>query len=298
MNLYNVKHALVGWIRKAAVGLMALLCVSSVASASDFNIKRGARLLVEFHGASAPVLDSAFELFASDADKVLETSVEKVTHGGDVVIGSIDSLRGSVDGIEALLDSLEGRKEAFALKVVADGRLVIAGSDPHGAAYGLMEMSRLMGVSPWEWWADARPDSLAMFTLHEGYCDLQSPSVEYRGIFINDEDWGLMPWSSRVYETENGDGVIGPKTYSRIFELLLRLRANTCWPAMHECVLPFFLTEGNREVAKKYGIYIGGSHCEPMACNAAGEWARRGVGEYDYVNNRDEVYRFWEDRVK
>lgn len=298
MNLYNVKRALAGWIRKAAVGLMALLCVSSVASASDFNIKRGARLLVEFHGASAPVLDSAFELFASDADKVLEASVEKVTHGGDVVIGSIDSLRGSVDGIEALLDSLEGRKEAFALKVAADGRLVIAGSDPHGAAYGLMEMSRLMGVSPWEWWADARPDSLAMFTLPDGYCDLQSPSVEYRGIFINDEDWGLMPWSSRVYEPENGDGVIGPKTYSRIFELLLRLRANTCWPAMHECVLPFFLTEGNREVAKKYGIYIGGSHCEPMACNAAGEWARRGVGEYDYVNNRDEVYRFWEDRVK
>lgn len=60
----------------------------------------------------------------------------------------------------------------------------------------------------------------------------------------------------------------------------------------------FFLTEGNREVAAQYGIYIGGSHCEPMASSTAVEWYRRGKGEYDYVNNPDEVYKFWEKRVK
>ena len=67
---------------------------------------------------------------------------------------------------------------------------------------------------------------------------------------------------------------------------------------MHECTLPFFLTKGNREAAKKYGIFIGASHCEPMACSAAGEWKRRGEGAYDYVNNAPAVYKFWEDRVK
>lgn len=67
---------------------------------------------------------------------------------------------------------------------------------------------------------------------------------------------------------------------------------------MHECTVPFFLTEGNREVAEKFGIYIGSSHCEPMACNAAGEWSRRGKGDYDYVNNSEAVCKFWEDRVK
>lgn len=126
----------------------------------------------------------------------------------------------------------------------------------------------------------------------------QAPSVEYRGIFINDEDWGLMPWSSRTYEPSKVKGEIGPRTNERIFELLLRLRANTYWPAMHECTLPFFLTKGNREAAKKYGIFIGASHCEPMACSAAGEWKRRGEGAYDYVNNAPAVYKFWEDRVK
>lgn len=93
-------------------------------------------------------------------------------------------------------------------------------------------------------------------------------------------------------------GEIGPRTSERIFELLLRLRANTYWPAMHECTLPFFLTKGNREIAGKYGIFIGTSHCEPMACNAAGEWKRRGQGSYDYVNNSTAVYKFWEERVK
>lgn len=127
---------------------------------------------------------------------------------------------------------------------------------------------------------------------------VQSPSVEYRGIFINDEDWGLMQWSSLNYEPWYKSGRIGPRTNERIFELMLRLRANYYWPAMHECTEPFFLTEGNREMAEKYGIYIGGSHCEPMASSTAVEWYRRGKGEYDYVNNPNEVYKFWEERVK
>ena len=107
-----------------------------------------------------------------------------------------------------------------------------------------------------------------------------------------------MPWSSRTYEPSKVKGEIGPRTNERIFELLLRLRANTYWPAMHECTLPFFLTKGNREAAKKYGIFIGASHCEPMACSTAYEWKRRGEGAYDYVNNAPAVYKFWEDRVK
>ena len=193
---------------------------------------------------------------------------------------------------------MTGKKQAFLLQVLPDGKLLVAGSDSHGTAYGIMELSRLIGVSPWEWWADVTPEKKTSFVLSAEYQTLQSPSVEYRGIFINDEDWGLMPWSSQTYEPSDIKGHIGPKTNARIFELLLRLRANTYWPAMHECTLPFFLTEGNRKVAEEYGIFIGSSHCEPMVCSAAGEWRRRGQGDYDYVNNSASVYKFWEDRVK
>lgn len=194
-------------------------------------------------------------------------------------------------------DTDDSPKESFKIRV-HKGQVHIQGSDAHGLAYGLMEISRMLGVSPWEWWADAVPSRKDSFCLPDNYHNQQSPSVEFRGIFINDEDWGLMPWSSLTHEPESGGkGIIGPRTNARIFELLLRLRANCYWPAMHECTQPFFLTCGNREVAQQYGIYIGGSHCEPMACSTAGEWPRRGKGEYDYVHNGENVREFWEQRL-
>ncbi|MEO5116432.1 glycosyl hydrolase 115 family protein, partial [Bacteroides ovatus] len=228
---------------------------------------------------------------------VLSATTELNDKVGAIVVGTVgQSNLINETGID--LSALKNKKQAFLLTVSQDGKLVVAGSDSHGTAYGILEISRLLGVSPWEWWADVTPEKRETFRLSSKFRELQSPSVEYRGIFINDEDWGLMPWGNQTYEPSDVKGEIGPRTNERIFELLLRLRANTYWPAMHECTLPFFLTKGNREMAKKYGIFVGASHCEPMACNAAGEWSRRGKGVYDYVNNSPAVYKFWEDRVK
>lgn len=195
------------------------------------------------------------------------------------------------------LRPVEGRRQAFLLVVDAEGTLVVAGSDRHGTAYGLLEVSRRIGVSPWEWWADAAPRRLEHFELPAGFLSAQWPSVEYRGIFINDEDWGFTPWSCRTHDPAP-EGVVGKETTERVCELLLRLRANTYWPPMHECTHPFFLTPGNRDVARRYGIYIGSSHCEPLACSAATEWGLRGEGAYDYVHNAEAVRRFWEERVE
>lgn len=145
------------------------------------------------------------------------------------------------------LSPIKNKKEAFLLTVSSTGKLVIAGSDKRGTAYGVMELSRLIGVSPWEWWADATPAKKEIFQLPVSYRNMQSPSVEYRGIFINDEDWGLTPWSWQTYEPSNVKGQIGPKTHERIFELMLRLRANTFWPAMHGCSVPFILHRATKK---------------------------------------------------
>ena len=51
------------------------------------------------------------------------------------------------------------------------------------------------------------------------------------------------------------------------------------WPAMHECSVAFYLTPGNKEMADKYGIVLGSSHCEPMMRNANAEWKIDGKGE-------------------
>lgn len=277
--------------------LSLLLFIAAQASWAQFSLQSGKPITVACDKQEGSVVQTALELLTRDCQSVLSAPMQLEDKKGDIIIGTIGK-SSLIAKTGADISALKGKKQAFLLTVLPDKKLLIAGSDPHGTAYGIMELSRLIGVSPWEWWADVTPDKKDVFKLPANYKTLQSPSVEYRGIFINDEDWGLMPWSYQTYEPSDVRGHIGPQTNTCIFELLLRLRANTYWPGMHECTLPFFLTKGNREVAEKFGIYIGSSHCEPMACNAAGEWSRRGQGEYDYVNNSASVYKFWEDRVK
>ena len=264
--------------------IIHLLLLMIVVKANGFELKSGYTIHIACDTTEMePVVKSALKMLVNDFQAVLSSDV-CIGKEGNIIINKDTTL-------------LDKRKEAFQLKV-SDDQLYVTGSDAHGVAYGILEISRLIGVSPWEWWADVMPLKRSSFSLANGYVNLQAPSVEFRGIFINDEDWGLMPWSSLHYEPWHKPGRIGPKTNARIFELMLRLRANTYWPAMHECTQPFFLTQGNREVAEQYGIYIGGSHCEPMASSTAGEWRKRGKGEYDYVNNSKNVYEFWEQRVK
>ena len=270
------------------VGLMVMMSLAS--HAFELNDKNAVAVVGDTMQME-PVAKTALKMLQGDIQKTLGTDMKLLAASSEKSSGRNQIF------LQKDAAAFAYKKEAFQLKA-ENGNLYIKGSDDHGLAYGILEVSRLLGVSPWEWWADAKPKHLDMFSLKDGYHNEQAPSVEYRGIFINDEDWGLMPWSGKTYEPSDIKGHIGPKTNARIFELLLRLRANTYWPAMHECTRPFFLTEGNREVALQYGIYIGGSHCEPMASSTAGEWPARGKGEYDFLNNKENVLQFWEDRVK
>ena len=244
------------------------------------------------------VVHTALQMFQQDYVKVFDTDFKFSDKKGNIMIGTL-GLKTKAESLLSQRDiaELSAHDEAFVIKVVGD-KLVIAGSDKRGTAYGILELSRLIGVSPWEWWADSPIEKKEQFSLPQDYRNLQYPSVARRGIFLNDEDWGLTPWSNKTYEPSEVKGRIGPQTHARIFELLLRLRANTFWPAMHKCSEAFYLTPGNKEVADKYGIYVGTSHCEPMVRNTNAEWKKYGEGDYNYITNRENVLKFWEQRVK
>ena len=276
-----------------SLALTSALC-SPTLSAKDFEVRGGEASLVVEEGLR-PVAYAAEAMFRSDWATVFGRPMDSRSSSPRIVVCTAGSAL--ANPFKEDLKTVAAHPQAFLLKVDHGGDLFVVGSDSHGAAYGLLEVSRLIGVSPWEWWADCTPGRQEDFKLKEGTVSMQWPSVEYRGIFINDEDWGLTPWSWQTNDPAE-KGVVGPGTTERIFQLLLRLRANTYWPPMHGCSKPFFLTEGNREVARKYGIYIGTSHCEPMACNANGEWKVRATGRYDYATNRQAVSDFWESRVK
>jgi hypothetical protein len=277
--------------------LTLLLATVAASLSAQFVVGPGRTTSLHTDAAEAPVVQTAAQLLRADWRKVFADSLQARRSGRSrIIAGTIT--QPAMRRYAAWGQDLRGAHEAFLLKVLDGGELLVLGSDAHGTAYGLLEMSRLIGVSPWEWWADATPAQRQHFELPAGYSRREQPDVAYRGIFINDEDWGLMPWSTTHHDPTSAKGAIGPKTYSRVFELLLRLRANTLWPAMHECTVPFFLVEGNREAAARYGIYIGGSHCEPMGCSTAGEWPRRGQGDYDYTRNAAAVRQFWSDRLR
>lgn len=221
-----------------------------------------------------------------------------------VLIGTL----GQAPAIDALVasgaldvGSLRGAWESFLLVTLAPPAvsaptLVIVGSDRRGTAFGVYELSQQIGVSPWHWWADATPEKKSELLISEGTRRFGPPSVKYRGIFLNDEDWGLQPWAATNFEPEHGG--IGAKTYARVFELLLRLKANTLWPAMHACTKPFNADPRHAALADDYAIVMGSSHAEPMLRNNVGEWPHERAAEYNYVTNRDGVRAYWEERAR
>ncbi len=204
--------------------------------------------------------------------------------------------RGKLD-----VKSVEGKWESYAITTVTDPfpgvtiALVVVGSDRRGTAYGLMDLSEAIGVSPWVWWADVAPLPRKNLVIPAVSFIQGTPSVKYRGIFINDEDWGIQPWAAKTFEPEVGS--LGPKTYAKVFELLLRLKANYIWPAMHECTRAFNSIPENKRVADDYAIVVGSSHAEPMLFNNATEWTLP-KDHWNYETHADEVKAVWEKRIQ
>jgi hypothetical protein len=221
-----------------------------------------------------------------------------------IIIGSVDRsgiIKELSDSKKIVVDKIAGGWEQYSFKTILNPypgvkqALVISGSDRRGTAYGIFELSRTIGISPWYWWADVSPEKKANIFINPVDYISEPPSVKYRGIFLNDEDWGLQPWAAKTYEPETGD--IGPKTYKKIFELMLRLKANLIWPAMHSCTKSFYHYPENKKVADSYGIIVGSSHAEPMLCNNVDEWHKATMGEFNYKTNREAVYKYWEKRI-
>ena len=197
---------------------------------------------------------------------------------------------------------LEGAWERYLIQTVANPlpgirkALVIAGSDRRGAAYGLFTLSELIGVSPWYWWADVPVKKHAALHVDAPPTYSQTPSVRYRGIFLNDEDWGLTPWASQTFEPERGN--IGPRTYAKVCELLLRLKANYLAPAMHPVSTSFNQIPENKLVADTFAIVMGSTHCEPLLLNTASEWDTKTMGPWNYDKNKEGINRVLTQRVR
>lgn len=175
-------------------------------------------------------------------------------------------------------------------KVGVSNILVIAGSDRRGVAYGVFELSKQIGVSPWYWWADVPVKKQKDVYLKQSIRIVDAPKVKYRGIFINDEAPALSGWTKEKF------GGFNHTFYEKVFELLLRSKANYLWPAMWGNA--FYADDSlNIKIADQYGIVIGTSHHEPLM-RAHDEWRRVGKGAWNYETNKDKLQQFWREGIK
>ena len=262
-----------------------------------------------YDASDAAVVKRAAELFAADVEAVTGRRPQVTSATGEtgpaVIVGTVGGsalIRRLSEAGKIDTAPLEGAWERYLIQTVANPlpgirkALVIAGSDRRGAAYGLFTLSELIGVSPWYWWADVPVKKHAALHVDAPPTYSQTPSVRYRGIFLNDEDWGLTPWASQTFEPERGN--IGPRTYAKVCELLLRLKANYLAPAMHPVSTSFNQIPETKLVADTYAIVMGSTHCEPLLLNTASEWDTQTMGPWNYDKNKEGINRVLTQRVR
>jgi hypothetical protein len=242
----------------------------------------------------------------------------------EIIIGTVGNSRlidQLVSSKKLDVENIKGKWETFVIETIKNPKpgvkqcLVIAGSDKRGTIYGVYELSRQLGISPWYWWADVPAKKRTSAYVSQGRYFSGEPKVKYRGIFINDENPSMQRWARAKF------GGMNSKMYSRMFELMLRLKANYLWPGMwgsfteYNPGVPLLKNEKgeyegnsfneddpeNPRLADEYGIVMGTSHHEPMQ-RSQQEWIRNkqnyGNGEWNYMTNKDGIQKFFREGIE
>lgn len=274
-----------------------------------------AQIYIDRNGLDYEGLELVANSFVQDIQLITNKTL-KVNFDFNQLSGTV-LIIGSV-GNNALIDQLvldnkldvtdiQGKWEVFKIAYIEQPfagitkAVVIVGSDKRGTIYGTYHLSGLIGISPWVYWADVAPVKKENLSIEITQLNMASkePSVKYRGIFLNDEWPSLGNWVTNQF------GGFNELFYSKVFELILRLKGNYLWPAMWSAV---FSEDGkqfnlaNAELAHKYGIVIGTSHHEPM-CRSGEEWSKTYEQyaqkyDWDFRANREAISKFWEDGVE
>ena len=229
-----------------------------------------------------------------DFEAVMGVSPKRSAGDAKVLIGTV-GVNPQIDQWvkQGILRDLKGKTEKYIIKTI-NGQLVIAGSDKRGTVYGIYELSRQIGVSPWYYWADVPVEKHAELFIREGEYTDGEPAIRYRGLFLNDEAPCLTTWVKNTFGTNYG----GHDFYEKVFELILRLKGNYLWPAMWGWA--FYADDPeNLKTADAMGVMMGTSHHEPMARNHQ-EYARdrKGWGAWNYSTNKEKLDRFFREGIE
>ena len=210
-------------------------CVSFKSSTDSFTVASS--------GTAAPILLSEDDWpgvhraaidFANDIGKVTGVNAKFANSTASNVTRTLSSLRGTqslpilvgtlgksslisavVNNTKLDVSRVDGQWEAFLVQKVANplpglsSALVIIGADKRGTIYGLYDLSEQFGVSPWYWWADVPTTRQNQLFVQASGCSHGSPTVKYRGIFLNDEQPSLQSWAMAKFTNGTGAPLTG-----------------------------------------------------------------------------------------
>ena len=244
----------------------------------------------------------AIKNLSTDFQKVTGTSPTLVNISDKkvkLIVGTLNNsklIKTLIENGDIKAEELKGKREKYIITIVKNAlgsgqtALVIAGSDKRGSIYGVYELSKQIGVSPWYYWADVPVEKRNSIKIKKGVYTDGEPSVKLRGIFLNDEAPCLTGWAKENFGNYNH------LFYEKVFELLLRLKGNFLWPAMWNNA--FYDDDVlNGPLADEMGIIMGTSHHEPCA-RAQKEWHRYGSGTWNFNTNADALKKFWTEGIK
>ena len=287
-------------MKRILISLLALVATLGSDAAEPFVAFKSSADVLSLQNASVS-FDTREPRCVQRAIANLQADFEKVTQKQLPVSENARILVGTV-GVNKQIDQwvkkgelrdLKGKTEKYIIKTIGD-QLVIAGSDKRGTVYGIYELTKQMGVSPWYYWADVPIEQHEALYIKKGEYTDGEPSVRYRGIFLNDEAPCLTTWVKNTFGTNYGDHHF----YEQVFELILRLKGNFLWPAMWGWA--FYADDPeNLKVADEMGVIMGTSHHEPMARNHQ-EYARNRNkwGAWNYQTNKEKLDRFFREGIE
>lgn len=292
--------------------LLPILAYGQLEVSDQIANKKTHFSIVEASQATSILYDDSDDVLIQRSAAFLADDIEKVTgllpevitqkeaaEGKVIVVGTIGSplIDQLVRSRKIKVEDIAGQWERYLIQTVrrpfrgVEEALVIVGSDKRGAAYGVFTLSEEIGVSPWYWWADAPVKKRENLFLKKERFVSTSPSVKYRGIFLNDEAPALRNWAEEKFGGFNSD------FYEKVFELILRNKGNYLWPAMWRPAV--FATDdpNNPRLADEYGIVISTTHHEPMM-RYHEEWSRYDGGAWNYETNEEKLREFWREGIE
>ena len=293
------------WTRSICLAI-AFIITHSVLAAEQFVSFDNGDLLLNKSNSVRIYIDGNDQKGVAIAARNLQSDLQKVCGGeisfvsvaadADIVIGTLGHSAAVDQLAKAKIingKSLKGKSEMYLISIV-NGQVVIAGSDRRGTIFGIYELSRQIGVSPWYYWADVPVVHHERIFVKSGDFTDGEPAVRYRGLFINDEAPCLTSWVKNTFGTDYG----GHDFYAKVFELILRLKGNFLWPAMWGWA--FYADDAeNGKTADEMGVMIGTSHHEPMGRNHQ-EWVRhrKEYGAWNYQTNKEVLDRFFREGIE